>query len=125
MNPSGSAPCVPRPGSRVIQFGVSRRSESQRSVRQELATSPRSSTTWSIAATAELVAHRQSGLAGADDHDGGAHAGARFAPALAPRQATSTGRSVGLVTMSNTAERFCDWATIASRSAFEASASMS
>src|SRR5215467_2484753 len=35
-------------GSRLCQLGVSSRSESQRSRRQEFATSPRSSTTWSI-----------------------------------------------------------------------------
>src|SRR5215469_13407855 len=33
---------------RLCQLGVSNRSESQRSRRQEFATSPRSSTTWSI-----------------------------------------------------------------------------
>jgi hypothetical protein len=38
---------------------------------------------------------------------------------------TVTVTSVGLVMMSNTADRFCDWATSAAISAFEASASMS
>src|SRR3954468_15812167 len=47
MKPSGSSTSYARPGSRVSQFGVSSRSESQRSVLQVLATSPRSSTTWS------------------------------------------------------------------------------
>src|SRR4051812_42979705 len=47
MNPSGSSPPYSWPGSRHCQFGVSRRSESHRSVRHEFATSPRSSTTWS------------------------------------------------------------------------------
>src|ERR1700722_15619862 len=36
------------PGSRLCQLGVSSRSESQRSCRHEFASSPRSSTTWSI-----------------------------------------------------------------------------
>src|SRR6476646_4202974 len=35
------------PGSRLCQLGVSSRRESQRSLRHEFATSPRSSTTWS------------------------------------------------------------------------------
>src|SRR5580692_4122378 len=39
-------------------------------------------------------------------------------------QASSTSTFVGLVTTSNTAERFCDWAISASRSSREASASM-
>jgi hypothetical protein len=39
-------------------------------------------------------------------------------------QATSTVTFVGLVSASNTAERFCDWATSASMSSVEASASM-
>ncbi len=47
MNPSGSGPSYANPGSRVIQLGVSRRSESHRSVVHEWATSPRSRTTWS------------------------------------------------------------------------------
>ena len=45
MNPSGTGPRYACPGRRLCQFGVRRRSESQRSRRQELATSPRSSTT--------------------------------------------------------------------------------
>src|SRR5947209_6400059 len=48
MKPSGSSPRYAYPGRRLCQFGVSRRSESQRSVRQVFATSPRSRTTWSI-----------------------------------------------------------------------------
>src|SRR5215203_5515740 len=47
MKPSGSSPSYVMPGRRVSQFGVSSRSESQRSVFQVWATSPRSSTTWS------------------------------------------------------------------------------
>src|SRR6185436_3571669 len=56
--PSGSSPSYPKPGRRLCQFGVRRVSESQRSVRQVLATSPRSRTTWSIerAASCELMA---------------------------------------------------------------------
>jgi hypothetical protein len=45
----------------------------------------------------------------------------RFSNAL---YTNSTLTVVGLVMMSNTAERFCDWATIASISFFDASASM-
>src|SRR4051812_22235052 len=48
MKPSGSSPSYRLPGSRHCQLGVSRRSESQRCVRHEPATSPRSSTTWSM-----------------------------------------------------------------------------
>src|SRR6476660_3082875 len=48
MKPSGSAPSSAYPGRRLCQFGVRRRSESHRSVCQELATSPRSINTWSI-----------------------------------------------------------------------------
>src|ERR1700733_4168058 len=56
--PSGSSPSYVWPGSRLCQFGVSSVSESQRSVRQVLATSPRSRTTWSIerAASHQLIA---------------------------------------------------------------------
>src|SRR4051794_7850775 len=49
MKPSGSSPAYEYPGSRHCQFGVSRRRESHRCVRHELAISPRSSTTWSMA----------------------------------------------------------------------------
>src|SRR3954453_14599368 len=48
MKPSGSVPAYAYPGSRHCQLGVSSWSESQRSVRQELATSARSRTTWSM-----------------------------------------------------------------------------
>src|SRR3954463_8333514 len=48
MKPSGSSPSYDRPGNRHCQLGVSSRSESHRCVRQEPATSPRSSTTWSM-----------------------------------------------------------------------------
>src|SRR5436190_7998650 len=55
---SGCSPSYPKPGSRLCQFGVSRVSESQRSVRQVWATSLRSRTTWSIerAARHQLMA---------------------------------------------------------------------
>src|SRR4051812_24989125 len=57
--PPGSLPSYPYPGSRLCQLGVSSRSESQRSVRQEFATSPRSRTTWSIERSArhQLIAN--------------------------------------------------------------------
>src|SRR3954451_7534273 len=48
MKPSGSSPSYDRPGSRHCQLGVSSRSESHRCDRHEPATSPRSSTTWSM-----------------------------------------------------------------------------
>src|SRR3954468_11577915 len=48
MKPSGSSPSYRRPGSRHCQLGVSSRSESHRWVRHALATSLRSSTTWSM-----------------------------------------------------------------------------
>src|SRR4029434_4708913 len=48
MKPSGSSPVYAYSGRRVCQLGVRRRSESHRSVSHELATSPRSRTTWSI-----------------------------------------------------------------------------
>jgi hypothetical protein len=71
----------------------------------------------------EAAARRQSGVAGADDDrrdvfDDELRSGRR------PGQATSTVTLVGLVTTSNTAERFCDWATRASMSFLGASASM-
>src|SRR5215510_2911513 len=48
MKPSGSSPSYWNPGRRVIQFGVSRVSESQLWLRQRCATWPRSSTTCSM-----------------------------------------------------------------------------
>src|SRR4029453_7390796 len=48
MKPSGSSPVYAYSGRRVCQLGVRRRSESHRSVNHELATLPRSKTTWSI-----------------------------------------------------------------------------
>lgn len=72
---------------------------------------------------AENTAGRQPGVPGADDDrcdvfDVGPVA------SVAARYTTSTVTLVGLVTMSYTAERFCDCATSASMSFFEASASM-
>ena len=111
MKPSGSASRSAMPGSRVCQFGVSSRSESQRSVRHEFATSPRSRTTWSIERSVRRLAHRQAGVAGTDD-DGADGRSRRASRSAQWRSATTT--FVGLVMMSNTAERFCDWATSAS-----------
>ena len=51
-------------------------------------------------------------------------AGAPCAPSRGRAYTTSTVTLVGLVTISNTAERFCDCATSASMSFFDASASM-
>ena len=68
-------------------------------------------------ARGEVVADGEAGMAG-PDHQGGraGHAGAH---------PTSTVTFVGLVRMSNTAERFCDCATRASMSSASASASIS
>ena len=68
------------------------------------------------AARGEAMAHGEAGMTGPDHdgrrlHDGG--------------QLTSTVTFVGLVRISYTAERFCDWATSASISAGVASASIS
>ena len=65
----------------------------------------------------EEVAGGEACVPGADDDRGGALGG------LAA-QATSTVTFVGFVRASNTAERFWDWATSASISCLEASASM-
>src|SRR3984957_9436956 len=78
----------------------------------------------------KVTAHRQAGLPGADDDDSEAHRShRRSCSALGirsgPAQARETWTVVGLVRMSKTAERFWDWARIASRSARLASASMS
>src|SRR5437763_1761308 len=67
------------------------------------------------------------GRAGAD-HDGGrtrVHDDRPSATGAVPTQASSTRTDVGFVIASYTAERFCDWAMIASRSARGASASIS
>ena len=66
---------------------------------------------------AEEVAGGEAGVTGADD-DGGE------ALDRAALRRPSTVTSVGFVSASNTAERFCDWATSASISFLEASASM-
>ena len=62
-------------------------------------------------------------MAGADDDDVMVPHDTRSSRAVC-RQLTVTRTSVGLVTMSKTAERFCDWATSASISSSLASASM-
>src|SRR5207237_4944738 len=49
MNPSGSSPAYAPPGSRTVQFGVTRQKVSQRP-RQVSPTRPRSRTTWSTPA---------------------------------------------------------------------------
>ena len=67
----------------------------------------------------EAATHGETGMAGPDDHGGGAHR------PIVCAQATRTVTLVGFVMMSNTAERFCDWATRASISSASASASMS
>ena len=66
---------------------------------------------------AEEVARGEARVAPADDDRGGALDGLAF-------QATSTVTFVGFVRASNTAERFWDWATSASISCLDASASM-
>ena len=73
------------------------------------------------AAFAEDAAHGEAGVTGTDDDDVD-HAGLPLAHyALLVVTATS----VGLVITSNTAERFCDWATRAAISSALASASIS
>ena len=56
-------------------------------------------------ALGQALAHRQAGVAGTDDDRADGFAAHRSA------QCVSTTTVVGLVMMSNTAERFCDWAT--------------
>src|SRR5215218_1046127 len=135
MKPSGSSPEYAWPGSRHCQLGVSSRNESQRSVRHELATSLRSSTTWSMARSdrqrliasppwpapiTTVVVRTASPLVPMiASPSGSAHSAAQRPQAL-----TSTSTSVGLVMMSYTADRFCDWATRALMSSSEASASI-
>ena len=79
------------------------------------------------AAIGQAATRCQTGLAAADHDDidvadicHGTHSFAQQ-----PDQTTSTTTDVGLVTTSNTAERFWDWATTASISALVASASIS
>ena len=61
--PSGSSPWYAQPGRRVIQFGVSSRSESQRWVRHEFATSPALEDHVVDRAAGEVAAHREPGSA--------------------------------------------------------------
>ncbi len=119
MKPSGSAPPYAWPGRRLCQFGVSSRSESQRSVRHELATSPRSITTWAIERCVRKCDDGEPCVPRPDDHRGRADG----APGRA--QLTSTVTFVGFVIASNTADRFCDWATRPWISSGLASASIS
>ena len=77
----------------------------------------------------EAMAHGQAVVAGTDDDNvDAAHrpapGGARLEGCHDGDHATTTDTSVGLVMMSNTAERFCDWATSASISSRLAFASM-
>ena len=76
-------------------------------------------------ALGKTPAHRQPGMPGADDDRGGLAQRIRPEPRRDPGYLTSTATLVGLVTMSNTAERFCDWATSALISSLVASASIS
>ena len=71
---------------------------------------------------AETAAGRQACVAGADDDRGDGFDGRLRSQR--PRQTTATVTFVGLVRASYTAERFCDCATMASISCFDASASI-
>ncbi len=84
MNPSGSSPSYAKPGSRHCQFGVSSRSESQRSVRHELATSPPLEDHMVDRAVGEAATHREAGLPASDDYRRCAHR-ARPCPAATLR----------------------------------------
>ena len=106
MKPSGSSPSYWNPGRRVIQFGVSRRSESQLWLRQRCASFPRSSTTCSMPSS-----DRQRLMASP----------ACPAPmmtvvvrgtVLPQRVLTLTSTGTPLVSTSNTAERARDCSTI-------------
>ena len=57
----------------------------------------------------ELIAHSKTGMPSTDHNGRNAHC-----YAIGPIQLTLTVTFVGLVTTSNTAERFCDCATMAS-----------
>src|ERR1044071_5964103 len=72
-------------------------------------------------ALGEAAAHGEAGVPRADDESGGS----QFTPQLRLFLVVETETLVGLVMTSYTAERFCDCATSASRSSFEASASIS
>src|SRR5690606_23931210 len=77
------------------------------------------------AALGEAAAHREPAMPRADDDDVN-DAGHRRPPLTeGVDHATSTATFVGFVTISNTAERFCDWATRAAISSRDASASIS
>ena len=69
MNPSGRRPRSGSPGSAVIQFGVSRRSESQRSRAPGVRHLAAFEHDVVDAGPGEVMAHGEPGGAGADDHD--------------------------------------------------------
>src|SRR6187402_2592231 len=72
----------------------------------------------------QAAAHREPGMTGTDDDDVDG-AGQPGASEWTRGHRTSTATLVGFVTMSNTAERFCDCATRAAMSSRDASASIS
>ena len=74
-------------------------------------------------AVSEAAAHGQTGVASPDDDGSSAPGPGPSSPAF-PGQLTSTVTFVGFVRASKTADRFCDWATIALISSGVASASM-
>ena len=74
-------------------------------------------------AVGEAAAHGQTGMASPNDDGSSAQGPGPSDPAL-PGQLTSTVTFVGFVRASKTADRFCDWATIALISSGVASASM-
>src|SRR5690606_6806627 len=73
----------------------------------------------------QAVTHGQARVAGADDNHVYGAVGETDGWRDHDAFVTSTQSSVGLVTMSNTAERFCGWATTARISSSPASASIS
>jgi hypothetical protein len=73
----------------------------------------------------ETSARREAGMPGPDDDRGDLFDDSAPLRLSTADQATSTVTLVGLVMTSNTADRFWDWATIASMSARDASASIS
>ena len=75
-------------------------------------------------ALGETSARRQAGMPGADDDRGDLFDGVRSRCRRRVVQTTSTVTFIGLVMTSYTAERFCDCATSASMSFFDASASI-
>ena len=74
-------------------------------------------------AVSEAAAHGQAGVASPDD-DRSCAGWTRASNPAVPSQLTSTVTFVGFVIASYTADRFCDWATMALISSGVASASM-